>query len=807
MCEKNVLILRPKVTLFMKKHLFLAGLMMALSAGSIAQTNHLPSDESAFLPLSTNYELTESGYMDNPQETAIGIVLTNNRQSELYVLRDGVLQTLVSEPGCGRYYTLSADKTLLGFKSINKEGMQAPAVLNLLTGTKTLLEGYSEVCGQPSFSQDGMVVYTTENALVIRKGMERREVALDFYSNIANVSPNGEMVAMSNHDGKPIIFDVASGRLSKLSNRNELYNPQWSADGEKVVYEQSNMTLLAYDMATGAEYCLGRGYGAQWLDEETVVFCRPEYKDEDNFFMYGTSICQSRFNGEELVKLVEASQEIPQTMGVTKEKELLIAYSNGARRLVKASRDNVKKETVLYRIGDNETFGYCHPEPARLSSKAPMDGIGGTLDYTDIPYVNQVYDTPDYNGQHAYGPCACAPSTSAMVLGYYGKLTPHPLSSRLGTLGTVNYSWYVGQVYTHPKTGTTFNLTHMSSCGGDAAGGYGYMWNLGSPATQMGNYYKKNDIANPVYDYNGLTAIRQEATNNYPFSWCITSSRSNGHLILPYRSDAAYVKSGSAYSYVYKPGSVVVQDPYGNANNATWVGDGRHATYDAAGYNNGYLQMNNAWGVKIHLSRTASSVTYVLNGGSLPSTAENSYYSDFTPPTPTKDGCSFLGWFTSEDYNTRVTNLYPGCNIETIYALWSDMPLVRYILNGGSLPEGVHLPAYIQEDVTLPTPIMNGYTCRGWFWSTDLFEPVTVVHVGEGGILYALWKKETALEDVRSGLQYMNHVVSNPNGIALRVFTTSGQLLFQTNSDASLENYPAGVYLIATPSGYLKVIR
>jgi len=681
----NMFFLWKKNMIIMKKWM-LPVLMLALFSRVLAEKVEL-------LPLDATYEMTEMGYLDAPVQTAAGLILTDNRQSTICLLEDGQLRTLVSRPGCGRYTSLNADRTKLGFKSIDADGRQAPAVLDLLSEKVVLLADYADQCGQVSFSNDGTVAFTVGNELfVVGEGGTKR-IPLDFYTNIVRLSPDGGMIAYSDADGHPMLMDLTSRQVRRLSSEGDLYNPRWSADSRRLVFEQGNMTLFAYDAQSGAEYRLGRGFGAHWLNADELVYSRPEYVDGDIFYCQGISVCRANADGSRLSVILPASQECPQEVGVMDDGRIAVPYSYGNRRLVLLNPSKPSEQELLYTIPADRQLAFASlPEEYSVRRALASNTIGGPVNWEEIPYINQKNDVPAYGSTgYAYGPCACAPSTSCMLLGFYGLLDRHPLNSRGSYYGSTDYAWYVGQVYTHPVTGFTFNLTHMSSCGGEAAGGYGFMWNNGSPSSKMGMFYTNNNCPGSSYDYSGLTAIRSECNGGFPFSWCITSTRSNGHLILPFRADAEYVKVNGEYVYQSLYGSVVVHDPYGNANNSTWGGsDGRHVTYDCSGFNNGHIAMVNAWGVKVHIARTPSTVEYELNGGHFTTDSVTTvFYSDLSLPVPEKEGATFLGWFADQTYSgTRLTVLAPGSGITTLYALWSDMPLVRYYLNGGSVPDG-----------------------------------------------------------------------------------------------------------------------
>ncbi len=558
------------------------------------------------------YEITEKGYLTSPVQAKLGIVATNNLHSELYLLKDNQLKTLVATPGCGRYTNLNYDKTLLGFKSINEYGEQAPAILEIATGNVTLLEEYTNQCGQVSFSNDGTIAYTYENELIINRNGVKSRYDIGYHTNIVNISPDGQSVAFSDFDGKPVVMNLQTRQQQLVSDQLEIYNPKWSPDGKKIVFEQSNMTLHMYDVAKKSFKYLSKGTAAKWLsDSENVVFTTAEYEEDDVFMFKGSSVNQMSFDGKVKRVLVATSKEVPQEVGVLDGDRIAIAYSNGNRRLAALSLGTpamrkkssavpqITEEETLFSLAANEKFGKKitrfkrneTPSVRRAAEAAEAtDALIGNL---DIPYINQCTDVPaSYAGCTAYGPVACAPSTACMCLGYYGLLDKHPMNTGQ-VWGTVNYSWYVGQQYVS-KTGYTFSLA-ASGQGCYAKGGYGYMWNGGSPSTKMANFYINNGVSGAAFNWQGLTGIRNECNAGYPYSWCITSSLTNGHLILPFRADYAY-----NHGWVAKTGTICCHDPYGDANcyDGYWArSDGRHSSYDAPGYNNGYIRMTNAWGV------------------------------------------------------------------------------------------------------------------------------------------------------------------------------------------------------------------
>lgn len=200
-----------------------------------------------------------------PIEVKDGIVMSNNRFTEIYLLRNGELSTLVESRGCGQYVKVNKDKTLVGFKSINDQYKQAPALLDVQTGEVTLLEDYTNQCGQVSFSDNGAIAYTMGNNLVVCRGQEKERFDLGFYTNLTSISPDGTEVAFSNIDGQMFVIDLNSGVIQTLNVTNS-YNPIWSPDGKKLAIQKINGELFVHERESRTNFDLGIGQSASWTE-------------------------------------------------------------------------------------------------------------------------------------------------------------------------------------------------------------------------------------------------------------------------------------------------------------------------------------------------------------------------------------------------------------------------------------------------------------------------------------------------------------------------------------------------------------
>ena len=546
------------------------------------------------------YELADVGYLTQPMETRSGIVASNNNYSEIYLLQNNELKTLVRSRGCGLYAKVNKAKDLVGFKSINEAGQQAPAILDLNTQKVTLLEAYSDQCGQVSFSDNGTIAYTMDNKLVVRHGNTRKEFDLGFYTNLTEISPDATKVAYTNADGEMFIINLANRQTSQIT-ANNMFNPKWSADGSKLAIQKIDGHISVYDLQKKQTFNLGEGFNASWVNntDQLVYTCLDK---ENEFMVYGTSIRKVNFDGTQRTTLVPSSKECPQDAIILSDNKMVVSYiaglKKGLRKMAVNPNNNLKympahAEETLYAINPETRVGYRFKSAKGLGFSKETNKVekpkvqAGTIGILDIPYINQVWDTPPtVEGCTRYGYVACAPSSSCMLLGYYGLLDKHPVESRKGGVGTVDFSWYVGRDYIS-KTGFNFNI-HASGNGCDnVGGGYGYMWGIASPASTMHNFYKNNGVTEAFFE-NSWTAFDREVTNGYPYTICLKNS-TNGHVVLGFRTNSE-VRNKQIQA---KKGSFICHDPYGDYNEANYPNwDGRYSTYDWPGYNNGWANIN-----------------------------------------------------------------------------------------------------------------------------------------------------------------------------------------------------------------------
>ena len=150
----------------------------------------------------------------------------------------------------------------------------------------------------------------------------------------------------------------------------------------------------------------------------------------------------------------------------------------------------------------------------------------------------------------------------------------------------------------------------------------------------------------------------------------------------------------------------------------------KHADFSTAG-------KPEAWGDDYRVAKNLSA--------SLPSKITSNY----TIPTPIKEGYDFLGWYnTNNTTGTKYTTLTVGFKGK-LYAIWQETPKgdVSWVLNDGSV--SVTLPNYIENTpYTLPTPTRTGYVFLGWYDNAKgEGTALKTLPVGYKGTVYAIWRE------------------------------------------------------------------
>ena len=141
------------------------------------------------------------------------------------------------------------------------------------------------------------------------------------------------------------------------------------------------------------------------------------------------------------------------------------------------------------------------------------------------------------------------------------------------------------------------------------------------------------------------------------------------------------------------------------------------------------------------------------------------------PPTPTREGYTFDGWYWHADYSGYTDEQKAADKVDfnqavtgqgvTMFAQWTKNEVqnetdVLYVANGGKFADGQEVQQGLTDSDGMMrqpmTPTREGYTFAGWYWVSDLSvlteeqkeqnkvdfgQPVTKPHV----TMYAQWVK------------------------------------------------------------------
>ena len=155
----------------------------------------------------------------------------------------------------------------------------------------------------------------------------------------------------------------------------------------------------------------------------------------------------------------------------------------------------------------------------------------------------------------------------------------------------------------------------------------------------------------------------------------------------------------------------------------------------------------------VSLTINSYSISFNGNGGSCSTSsktiAHGGSYGNL--PTPTRNGYSFAGWYTSATGGAQVMSS-TKCTLssnQTLYAHWNaNNYAVNFNANGGSCSSSSKTVSYDGIYGELPTPIKTGYVFDGWYTSATgglKITNVSTFNTTGNQTLYAHWKKYDTL--------------------------------------------------------------
>ncbi len=527
-----------------------------------------------------------TGFVVNPMLTQHGIVFTDNYSSALYLSTGDNVRTLISSPGCGNYYSVSPDRNFIGFKLIDENGMQSPAIFDLASKAVIRLHDAVERAGQVSFTSDGRYAFTIGTTLFILRGNESVAYELGVYSNLAPVSPDGNLVAYNDNNDQLWVMNLSTREKSIITDSKRGYfNPQWASNSALLLYSSLNGIISVRDIASRKTYNIGEGINPSWSKSaQHVIFYRQEVEKDR---VINSDLYLAKFDGSETIRLTNT----PDLM------EMDPKFVDNDTKVIFHTYD--KKEIRIIQVLDNAMI---EKREIRLQQPSPVQphDKGSLLELKqvtgiDMPYVHQLYDTPDWFN----GSSSCGPTSAIMVIAFYGLLPKWDVwcsASGSSPGHWSSYGNYVCEKYRFRQVDYSY-LEVMS--GKNAYGGYGYMW-TGSehPYTRLASYYTNHGLSASQMDSPPFTLVVSEINAGHPYTLCNMLTDA-GHIIVLIGVDSA-------------KGIVTVNDPYGDKNSGYPNANGKNVKYDWPPYNNGYQSLKLAdWGVSVRYTPPAIPDTVV----------------------------------------------------------------------------------------------------------------------------------------------------------------------------------------------------
>jgi len=148
--------------------------------------------------------------------------------------------------------------------------------------------------------------------------------------------------------------------------------------------------------------------------------------------------------------------------------------------------------------------------------------------------------------------------------------------------------------------------------------------------------------------------------------------------------------------------------------------------------------------IKVYYLRKTITISFETNEGLSLSDLSGMYGDSFElPDDPVREGYTFVGWYQDEDLSQVLDEQMFDTSDMILYAKWEkEKSTLVFDTMGGNTIEDYHMLDGL--DMTLPTPVKEGYSFIGWYKTNtydELFEDTTMP-LGYT-VLYAKWDINT----------------------------------------------------------------
>ncbi len=529
------------------------------------------------------YKIEEDGKIIKPQYTSEEILFTDNYSSSLYLLNAGIVDKIWESPNCGRYYQLSHDRTKVAFKFIDSLGRQTPTILDLKKRCIRPLHKAVDLCGQPVFWGKNNIAFSVWNSVFLISDEGEHIVSIPNYCNQIAVSPDGKFLVWNDHHQQLFLKDMSENQDIMISPEGvSCINPAFSPDGKKIVFNTLEGRLYVFCIKDEEFYEIGEGGNPVWIsNSEQIIF---EKSEIENFEILASDIFIADFKGMNIRPLTKTPNVFESQPSIDLSGRVLFSTLNNTQ--IFSAQLNAERNSLINVKLQHECVDRLQVRFYNVSKFSQNKSI---IDLGEMPYVHQVYDTPDFHD----GSGSCGATTAVMALAAFNIVPPWPTLINKLYIHENDYGSYVADKYHF--NGNFFD-TYTSPYFSDAWGAYSYMWASGSPSSTMRDYYSLHglDASQSWTIFCSFNDTKNEIDAGYPHSICNYMTTA-GHITL-------------AKGYIENQHTLLFHDPYGDKNTPGYPSyDGANVFYDWPGYNNGYQNLDAdgthggiAWSVTTH---------------------------------------------------------------------------------------------------------------------------------------------------------------------------------------------------------------
>lgn len=525
--------------------------------------------QNSFVPVTWSYDGQK---LLLTQEDHEGVFYLDQNQGTCYQIMQGC--------GTGYKANWSYNNTKVAFKllqKINDSITQTPAIFDTTTQKFIYLAPTGDTCGVPFFSKDGKIAFSINHEIYVLDSNYQLlcEVSAGHYANLCVISPDGNWVAYNNERDQIVIFSTKTLEKVQLTRDNYSYfSPIWSDDSSKILVSTVNGIIKVIALAETKVYTIGEGENPNWLNNTEIVYSKRVIEQEQ---VSNCDLYQSDYTGN-VQKDMTQSLGYFETHAIAKAGNVAV-YDEKSKKIYFAQTRDARPDFNISNMKQLAIPACVSVPIARditpVFTPASRTGdVRSTTVISGVPYMHQVYDTPNWYSGH----WACGATSAMMAIAYY-KILPHwDCTVSVPYSHVSHYGRYVCEQYTH--NGYTFNKMATDPNGKAAYGGYGFICqnNWENTKSHMATYFEKHGVSSWVDWSPTWDELKVKINNNHPMV-ILTSLTSAGHYIL-------------GVGYYNGQHTTVINDPYGNKNSGYMNYSGKGVSYDWPGYNNGFKNLN-----------------------------------------------------------------------------------------------------------------------------------------------------------------------------------------------------------------------